>query len=239
MIDEYILAKNHEQLVSDKLLSLLESIGTIQNMRENTYLFYQGKVAKKIYLIKSGIVRISMTSSQGTEMTLRVCQKNDIVGELTLYCDNPNYLLNAKIIEAGRVIAVSIDTLHEKLKSNHELAIEIMKWTNNHMRKYQMKMKDLLLNGKIGALYTTLIRLSNSYGLKKANGILIDHVLTDQNLANFCGATREYVNRMLRDLRKKDVVCVTDDGKIFIKDLDYLKRKGHCEDCPIEICNIN
>lgn len=54
-----------------------------------------------------------------------------------------------------------------------------------------------------GALYSTLIRLSNSYGVERSDGILINIVLTNQDLAKFCAAARESVNRMLGDLRKK------------------------------------
>lgn len=239
MIEEYVLESNHDLVVSNKFLELLNSLGEVQDMQENTYLFYQGKTAEKVYLIKSGLVRISMMSARGVEMILRICQKDNIVGELTLYCDNPKYLLNARVMKPGEVIAVSIDRLHRELRRDQELAIETMKWINNHMRRYQMKMKDLLLNGKKGALYTTLIRLSNSYGVKCKNGILIDIVLTNQHLASFCGATREYVNRLLMELRKKDIIFINSSGKILIKNLEYLKIECNCENCPIEICNIN
>ena len=110
---------------------------------------------------------------------------------------------------------------------------------NNHMRRLQTKMRDLLLNGKRGALYSTLIRLCNSYGVKQNDGILIDLQLTNQEIARFCGATREYVNRLLNELKQKGVLSVDSTKKILIKDLDYLKRENQCENCPIEICNMD
>ena len=78
-----------------------------------------------------------------------------------------------------------------------------MKWMGIDQQKTQTKFRDLMLHGKKGALYSTLIRLSNSYGVKKENGVLIDLVLTNQDLANFCGMTREVVNRMLAELKKR------------------------------------
>ena len=122
---------------------------------------------------------------------------------------------------------------------NQNLAIEMMKWINNHMRRLQSKMRDLLLNGKRGALYSTLIRLSNSYGVKQNNGILINIQLTNQDIARFCGATREYVNRLLNELKRKDILALDSTGKILIKDIEYLRKENQCENCPIEICNID
>ena len=100
-------------------------------------------------------------------------------------------------------------------------------------------MRDLLLNGKRGALYSTLIRLSNSYGVKQNNGILINIQLTNQDIARFCGATREYVNRLLNELKRKDILALDSTGKILIKDIEYLRKENQCENCPIEICNID
>jgi CRP/FNR family transcriptional regulator len=96
----------------------------------------------------------------------------------------------------------------------------------------------LVLHGKKGALYSTLIRITNSYGVKTEKGILIDLPLTNQELANFCGTSREVVNRLLGDLRKLGIISI-DKGSITIHDLDHLKNEIDCEECPTEICKID
>ena len=80
--------------------------------------------------------------------------------------------------------------------------------------------------------------MTNSYGVHKAEGILIDRLFTNQELANFCGMAREVVNRILRVLKKDGKISMI-DGKIIIHDLNYLRTEIHCENCPIEICNID
>ena len=52
--------------------------------------------------------------------------------------------------------------------------------------KSPTRFRDLVLNGKKGAMYSTLIRLANSFGEKNSNGITISLNLTNQELANFC-----------------------------------------------------
>lgn len=113
-----------------------------------------------------------------------------------------------------------------------------MKWMGIDQQKTQTKFRDLLLHGKKGALYSTLIRLSNSYGVQKPDGILIDLALTNQELANFCGMTREVVNRMLSDLKKEKMISMA-EGKMLIRDLSYLKTQINCENCPISFCKID
>ncbi|RKQ37242.1 Crp/Fnr family transcriptional regulator [Oceanobacillus halophilus] len=232
-------ARRNEEKISPELRALLDSISTVRKMEIDSYLFHEGTDAQDIYIIKSGLVQISKLTADGKEMILRICRDNDIIGELTLFSDNPKYLLSSKVLEPGEVFVVNKNQLEEKLMENSSLTFEFMKWTSNHMRKFQSKIRDLLLNGKKGALYSTLIRLSNSYGVDQEDGVLIDLSMTNQELAKFCAATRESVNRMLVELRKLDVISIDKSSRIFIKDMQYLRDKIGCEYCPIEICNIN
>ena len=115
------------------------------------------------------------------------------------------------------------DVLEEKLSQDHELSLEFMKWMSLQYRKTQTKFRDLVLHGKKGALYSTLIRITNSYGVKTNKGMLIDLPLTNQELANFCGTSREVVNRLLSDLRKAGIISI-DKGSITIHDLRSFKK---------------
>jgi len=225
--------------ISEELREALNAISTVRNIEKDTYLFHEGEEAEEIYIITSGLVEVSKLAESGKEMILRICKERDIVGELTLFSEQPKYILSARVVQSGEVLVINKDTLERSLLTNQKLAFEYLKWTSNHMRKFQSKIRDLLLNGKKGALYSTLIRLSNSYGIEKENGILIGLALTNQELAKFCASTRETVNRMLVELRKKDVISIDKRGRILIKDMDYLRYEVGCEDCPIEICNIN
>ena len=95
-----------------------------------------------------------------------------------------------------------------------------------------------MLNGKQGALYSTLIRMVNTYGKKTDDGgILIDLFMTNQDLANFIGVARESVNRMLNDLQSKGIIKM-DHGYITVLDMNYLRVENDCDDCPDEICRM-
>lgn len=227
------------EMISEELRELIMKLGTSKTVEKGSFLFYEGDEAHEIYVIKQGLFQVSKLTPDGKELILRICKKDDIVGELTLFSDDPTYLLSAKALKQGEVYVIQKDKLERKLLENEKFAFEFMRWTHNHMRKFQSKIRDLLMNGKKSALYSTLIRLSNSYGIKKEDGVLIDLVLTNRDLANFCATTRESVNRMLVQLRKKDVIDYDKSGKILIKNLQYLRDEIGCENCPIEICNIN
>ncbi|UTW70953.1 winged helix-turn-helix domain-containing protein [Anaerobacillus sp. HL2] len=90
---------------------------------------------------------------------------------------------------------------------------------------------------KSGALYSILIRFSNSYGIKYHNDILIPVKLTNQEIASFIGTSRETANRMLQDLKRDKIIAFL-DGNILIKNIEYLKTYLRCGRCPVEICTI-
>ncbi|WP_456274409.1 Crp/Fnr family transcriptional regulator [Bacillus sp. AK031] len=233
------LRKPDIELVSKELRDLLTSISTPRKVNEETFLFQEGEEASELFLIKKGLFQVSKLAMDGGELNLRICKANDIIGELTLFSEDAKYMLSAFALAESEVLVIKRDVLEAELMKNASLTFEFMKWISTHLRKNQSKIRDLVMNGKKGALYSTLIRFTNSYGVETDKGILIDIHMTNQEFAKFCAATRESVNRMLSELKKKDVIEMTKEGKILIKDLVYLKDEIGCENCPIDICNID
>ena len=223
--------------ISPELNNLLAEIHHLKKIEKGSFLFQEGLNADELFVIQSGKVQVGKIIPDGRELALRLCSAGDLIGELSLFCPSPKYMLHAKVIESGEVAVIYKDQLEFRLQQNHALAFELMKWLTLQYRKSQTKFRDLILHGKKGALYSTLIRLSNSYGEHVEDGILIDIQLTNQDLANYCGTSREVVNRMLSELRKKKVIS-NNKGMITIHDLAYLKVEIDCENCPIDICNI-
>ncbi|MCX8045777.1 MAG: Crp/Fnr family transcriptional regulator, partial [Anoxybacillus gonensis] len=127
--------------------------------------------------------------------------------------------------------------LEEKLLTDHAFSLQFMQWVHLQLQRMQTKIRDLILHGKKGALYSTLIRLANSYGVETEDGIFINTPMTNQELANFCGSAREVVSRLLKELKELGIISV-EKGKITIHDVQFLKDEIRCEGCPIDICNM-
>ncbi|MDQ0429319.1 CRP/FNR family transcriptional regulator [Planomicrobium stackebrandtii] len=210
----------------------------VKSLKKDNYLFREGDSIGGVFIIRSGKIQIEKVTPNGRELTLKICGPGQMVGEVTIFSEAPKYMLDARAIEDTVCLHISINDLEEALLSNGKLSVAFMKWMGIDQQKTQTKFRDLLLHGKKGALYSTLIRLSNSYGVQTEKGILIDMVLTNQELANFCGMTREVVNRMLNDLKKRELLTMS-EGKILLHNIEHLKRETNCENCPIYLCKID
>ncbi|MEH7884459.1 Crp/Fnr family transcriptional regulator [Bacillus sp. JJ1609] len=228
----------HKVTHSIEIKELLQFADRTIHAKKGSYLFQEGMEAEELYLILGGKVQISKVTQDGRELALRICGENDICGELTLFTDAPKYLLSALILEDAKIAAIRKDVIEKEIFQNPSLAFEFMKWMSDHFRKTQTKFRDLVLNGKKGALFSTLIRMTNSYGVQKDDGILIDLPLTNQELANFCGTSRESTNRILNDLKREEIISIK-KGKILVHDVDFLRQEIGCENCPAVYCSID
>ncbi|MDP1418375.1 Crp/Fnr family transcriptional regulator [Peribacillus simplex] len=228
----------NELSLSNRMHAILDNKQQVKHMEKGHYLFQESTPASDLYYIIKGKVEVSKVVPDGRELTIRISAENDLVGETVLFSQNPKYMMNAKMMEDGTVAVISKQALEEKIAFDSHLAVEMMTWLSAQNRKNQAKFRDMLLHGKKGAFYSTLIRLSNSYGSEAEDGKIINLPFTNQELANFCGTSREVVNRMLAQLRKNNVISIK-KGRITILDFDYLKQEIDCENCPIEICTID
>lgn len=215
---------------------MLLSIGLEIKTKSGTFLFYEGDFPENVYLVRSGKVRLSKMTADGKEFSVHLKQKDELVGEVGLF-NEMSISVTAEVIEDATLIKFERAALEDIFRRNGEIAVAFMKWFARHTQSTQAKFRDLILCGKTGAFYSTLIRFSNSYGIRSEDGILINVQLTNQDIANYIGTTRESINRMLNDLKKDDVISV-DKGYIIIKDIEFLKDYLHCGDCPVEICTI-
>lgn len=211
--------------------------GHVILLHKDEYLFHEGDEAKYFHIVRSGQIFITKYASSGRVLSLRLAARGSIIGELPLFDDNPVYIFNAIAQSTAEVYAIEFPVLQDYLTKKPHLAIDLLRIISAHMRKQHSKFRDLILYGKRGAFYSTLIRLANSYGKQEEDGVLISVPLTNQELANYSGTARESLNRMLSELRKEGVLEYR-GHLLLIKDLDYLKQAIQCENCGKEICNI-
>lgn len=215
---------------------ILIHAGTPVTIKSGKILFQEGDHLDQIFLIRSGKVKISKLTEDGREMTLHLKEAGELVGDGTLF-SQLSIRVNAQALGDLDLLAYSHKGLETLFEQHGQLATAYIKWQSREAQVNEAKFRDLILFGKTGALYSTLIRFSNTHGKQVEEGILIDLRLTNQDLANYIGTTRENVNRLLNDLRQGNIIRL-EKGYMTILNLEFLKKYLQCGDCPIDICKI-
>lgn len=218
---------------------LFEEHGLLLKVDKGSHIFQEGESAGDIFLIKNGSVQISKETESGKELTFRICRNNNIIGECTLFSPLTSHSTSAKAIVQTELLTISKDSLEMMLTQQPSLMIDYLRWLQNENLKNQSLLRDLILHGKKGALYSTLIRLSNTYGEAiDESKVFINYSLTNTDIANLCSTSREMINRMLNDLKKQKKISF-DKGYITVLDLPFLKNEICCENCPASVCRID
>ncbi|WIV18083.1 Crp/Fnr family transcriptional regulator [Paenibacillus polygoni] len=212
------------------------------SMKERTFpqgshLFWEGDTADKLFYIKKGRIKVTKSTDEGKELIMYIHQDGDMTGHADPFFSS-RHSFSAEALEESEVGIIETADLELLIGLYGDFAIDFMKWMGIYHRITQTKFRDLMMYGKQGALCSTLIRLGNTYGEQLADGsIRINKKLTHTDLSNMIGATRESVNRMLGELRKKGSLAY-EGGYIIIRELNSLREICRCEQCPIEICRI-
>lgn len=210
----------------------------IQNVIPGTSLFQESDKVKYIYLLLTGSVSLGRSHQKGKEFTLKILDGEEILVEYQMFKDSPKYYFHAKAITECEFLMIKKEAFETFILNDQQALSALTKWLSTRYIKSQLKCQDLMINGKKGGLYSILIRLASRYGRRTKEGILIQFPLTHQELANLTYGTREVIQRMLKELREKDIILY-DHQKIVIKNLNYLKQEVDCQNCPIEICGLN
>ena len=156
-----------------------------------------------------------------------------------MFCKVNYHSVTVKALETSQLLSLHTHTLELLLSENPQLLVEYLKWLQIENMKHQSRLRDLVLNGKKGALFSTLIRLANTYGeFRSDNEVLIKFPLTNTEIANLCATSREMINRMLNDLKKHHIISF-DKSYNTIHDFQFLKDEIACENCPLNICRID
>ncbi|USK93787.1 Crp/Fnr family transcriptional regulator [Rossellomorea marisflavi] len=224
--------------IPDSIKAMFIQEGLPYEISKGSYLFLEGKAPGHLFFIREGHIKVTRSTPGGRELALRIVGAGDVVGEIDLFCGDSSCSVSARAMDRCSLLSLPITDFEAALVDDRVRNREWMMWSQLQQRKDQSRFRDLLLHGKKGALYSTLIRLSNTYGERREDGILIGISLTNQDLADFCGASREVVNRMLHDLKENGVITMN-KGFITIHKLDRLKETIDCDQCPQCVCQIN
>ncbi|MFV9510125.1 Crp/Fnr family transcriptional regulator [Tepidibacillus sp. LV47] len=214
--------------LSDQNKELLQNALTVKQVRKGTILFIENDPADAIYFLREGKVRLSKSTPDGKEIILNIRKPGDLFAEAALF-RKTTYPATAEMLEDGEVVMIRNEDLEKIIHRYPEIGISVIQIMGQRLHVAQTILRDVALYGKFGALASALIRLAEDYGMQTKDGIKIQLSLTHQELANFIGAARENVNRMMSQLEKNGILTMK-RGKICIKNLEELKSYINTKD---------
>lgn len=191
----------------------------VAEYRKRETIYFDGDPSDTVYLIRRGKVRLSTLDEQGNRLSLHLLKKGDIFGVMAL-AGQQKRNWTASAIQKTTLVMIHKDDLFKFQLTNPKLGLKITKLVGKHTLYIENKLQDLMFKGVKERLIHTLSKLAKNHGESKASQITIK--ITQQELAQLVGATRESVSPALGELEQSGAIN-REYGKIIIKDKLKLK----------------
>jgi CRP/FNR family cyclic AMP-dependent transcriptional regulator len=185
-----------------------------RRVRAGVFLYLMGEAARSIYLVRSGLVKTSVISPGGQELTLRVYRPGDILGELCLCTGERRD--QAVALEASEVVEIPLELLIGQLRRDPQAALDFASAACEHLAEAYERLRSLSTDPVLERLARTLLELATGFGEPTPHGTRITHYITQEELARMIGARREVVSGLLNRLRERGVISYTRRGLIIV-----------------------
>jgi CRP/FNR family cyclic AMP-dependent transcriptional regulator len=187
-------------------------------------IFTEGELGDCLYVIKAGKVKVGRRSAGGREGLLAVLGPTDMLGELSAFDPGPR-TSDATTLTAVRVARVDRMTLRHWMTKRPELADQLLRALARRLRTADDHVAGLVFSDVAGRLAKQLLLLGEKFGRPTAEGLSVIHGLTQEELAQLVGSTRETVNKALVDFTDRGWIR-PDYRSTLIIDADRLAKRA-------------
>ena len=161
-------------------------------------LFDEGDVGDRLYVVLDGKIKLTRTSADGRENLISLVGPGEMFGELSLFDPRPR-TMSASAVTDVRMAALAHDYLRSWLTGHPDVALHLLAALARRLRRTNEVMSDLVFTDVPGRVAKALLDLAARFGVQQEDGLQVNHDLTQEELAQLVGASRETVNKALAD----------------------------------------
>jgi CRP/FNR family transcriptional regulator len=164
-----------------------------------------GDPADRVYVLKAGRVKVSRASSDGKELILYFVSPGEIFGELAI-TGTERRSGTAAVLEDAFLCALDRRDFEDFLLHHPELALEVARVIGRRKERTERRVLELISRDVRGRLAGTLAELARDYGAPDERGVRVDLPLTQTDLAQLVGSTRETTSTVFNEFRRAGLV---------------------------------
>ena len=190
------------QGLSKEELETLSSSSSSRSFPKNTVVIHENDPADSLFIIESGKVKVYCSDKNGKEFIMNTQAEGDYFGELALL-DDSTRSASVRTVEKSSFCIIFKDNFNRVLDDHPNIARKMIRNLAARVRKLTADVKSLALQDVYGRVANVLMDLAEERG----DGTLyIPEKLTQQDIADRVGASREMVARILKDLTIGDYI---------------------------------
>lgn len=182
----------------------------LPSLRQSTYdkgesIFCEGDTDHRMYLLESGKVKLIRESNDRRVQLLSIHARGEVLGEIPVFDPQggPRTASAIAMVNGTRVVWLEHDALFAWLDRYPRVAVDMLQVLAARMRGNNEQIADLVFMDVPARLAKTLLNLASRFGEPVEEGLLVPHDLTQEEMAQLVGSSRETVNKALTDFSNR------------------------------------
>ena len=180
--------------IPDAFVKKLASLGRLRTYPKNTVFITEGDSSDAVFVVLTGKVKVFVADTEGHEMILDTHGPGEYVGEMAM--DGNPRSASCMTLEPTMFSVVARDPIREAIRANPDFALDMIAKVIDRARLATDNVKHLALLD----VYGRVARLLLNMAVEKDGKLVIPDKITQQEIAERVGASRDMVSRIFRDL---------------------------------------
>ncbi len=197
----------------EEALRKIAATGVVRQFPKQTVLILEGDVGDSLYIILSGKVRVYASSAAGREIVLGFHGPGEYVGEMSL--DGAPRSASVVTAEPTTCVVITRTQFQGFVAAHPEVAQHLIETLIRRVRVATENVKSLALSD----VYGRLVRLLNALATMEDGKFGVREKLTQQDIADRVGASRDMIGKLMKDLVAGGYLQVEDRTITFLKKL--------------------
>jgi CRP/FNR family transcriptional regulator, cyclic AMP receptor protein len=212
------------EALSDQDAQALRTEVRVVTLARGDRLFSEGDAGDRLYIIMSGKIKLTRAAPDGRENLLSVHGPGEMFGELSLFDPVPR-TSSATAVTDTELAGLAHDSLRSWLSTRPEVAMHLLQALAQRLRRINDVKADLVFTDVPGRVAKALLDLADRFGVQTPAGLQVNHDLTQEELAQLVGASRETVNKALADFSSRGWIHLAAKS-VLIVDTDRLRKRA-------------
>ncbi|AZM54886.1 transcriptional regulator [Streptomyces sp. WAC 01529] len=207
--------------------SALLALGHMMNFAPRVVLLHERDPSSHVLFLVHGWSKVTAAAPNGYEALLALRGPGDVIGESAALTGRPRSA-TVTALEQVQAVAVERERFTDFLSRSPTVSFALLGLTSDRTRAADRRRLEFASMSVRERFAVLLLDLARTHGRRNDEGIELCVPLSKQELAGSVGASREAVQRLLKELRARGVV-VTGRRTLLIVRPDVLRRIARAE----------
>ncbi len=209
-----------EDLPNSELVRLANIIDKKESPKYH-FIYQPGDITDSIYFLEKGTIKIGTHSEEGKEVIKSILHPKAMFGELSLLGEEKRNDFAKTMDSTTSFYVMKVSAFQNIVRSNPTLSMKLISLLGRKLKNTERRLESMILKDARARIIDFLKDNAKNQGRQIGYEMLLKHSLTQQDIANFTGTSRQTVTSVLNDLKKSNLIYFKRKS-ILIRDMAAL-----------------